>query len=46
MLSTLNMISSGEWGSAVGLLGLTLGIGLGAAALGFCFGQSVSNRRI
>ena len=45
MLSTLNMISSGEWGSAVGLLGLTLGIGLGAAALGFCFGQSVSTRR-
>ena len=45
MLSTLNMISNGEWGSAVGLLGLTLGMGLGAAALGFCLGQNVSTRR-
>jgi len=35
MLAAMRDLSRGEWGSAVGLIALTLGLGLGAAALGF-----------
>jgi CrcB protein len=39
MLAAMSDLSRGEWGSAVGLIALTLGLGLGAAALGFVFGR-------
>ena len=39
MLAAMRDLSRGEWGSAVGLIALTLGLGLGAAALGFVFGR-------
>ena len=32
-------LSSGDWAAALGLIGLTLGLGLGAAALGFSLGR-------
>ena len=39
MLAAMRDLSRWEWGSAVGLIALTLGLGLGAAALGFVFGR-------
>jgi len=39
MLAAMRDLSRGEWASAVGLIALTLGLGLGAAALGFVFGR-------
>ncbi|KZR78311.1 fluoride efflux transporter FluC [Prochlorococcus marinus] len=33
------LISQGAWLSALGLIGLTLGLGLGVAALGFLIGR-------
>ena len=39
MLAAMQQISAGDWGAALGLLGLTLGLGLGAAALGFSLGR-------
>ena len=41
MLEAMQLISAGKIVEASGLIGLTLGLGLGAAALGFCFGQRV-----
>ena len=35
MLGAMKYLSSGDWAAALGLIGLTLGLGLGAAALGF-----------
>ena len=42
MLAAMQLISAGKIGEASGLLGLTLGLGVGAAALGFWLGQTMS----
>ena len=39
MLAAMKHLSSGDWAAALGLIGLTLGLGLGAAALGFNLGR-------
>ena len=41
MLEAMQLISTGKIVEALGLIGLTLGLGLGAAALGFWVGQRV-----
>ena len=41
MLDAMQLISAGKIVEASGLIGLTLGLGLGAAALGFWVGQRV-----
>jgi CrcB protein len=41
MLDAIRLISAGRVIEALGLMGLTLGLGLGAAALGFWIGQRV-----
>ena len=41
MLDAVRLIAGGELGSALGLLGLTLGLGLGAAALGLQMGRRI-----
>ena len=41
MLEAMQLISAGKIVEASGLIGLTLGLGLGAAALGFWVGQRV-----
>ena len=41
MLDAMRLISAGRVIEASGLMGLTLGLGLGAAALGFWIGQRV-----
>ena len=38
-LAVAKDLIAGNWGEAVALLGLTLGLGLGGAALGFCLGR-------
>ena len=39
MLDAMQLISAGKIAEALGLIGLTLGLGVGAAALGFWLGQ-------
>ena len=39
MLAAMKQLSSGDWTAALGLIGMTLGLGLGAAALGFSLGR-------
>ena len=39
MLDAMQLISAGQIAEALGLVGLTLGLGVGAAALGFWLGQ-------
>ena len=39
MLTAMKQLSAGDWPAAFGLIGLTLGLGLGAAALGFSLGR-------
>ena len=39
MLAAMKHLSAGSWAAALGLIGLTLGLGLGAAALGFNLGR-------
>ena len=39
MLAAMQHLSAGDWAAALGLIGLTLGLGLGAAALGFSLGR-------
>ena len=39
MLATMKHLSSGDWAAALGLIGLTLGLGVGVAALGFSLGR-------
>ena len=34
MLAAMKHLSAGDWGAALGLIGLTLGLGLGAALIG------------
>lgn len=35
MLAAMKHLSAGDWAAALGLIGLTLGLGLGSASLGF-----------
>ena len=39
MMAATKHLSSGDWAAALGLIGSTLGLGLGAAALGFRLGR-------
>ena len=39
MLAVVKQLAVGNWGEAIGLIALTLGLGLGAAALGFAAGR-------
>ena len=39
MLAAMKHLSSGDWAAALGLIGLTLGLGVGAAAQGFSLGR-------
>ena len=39
MLAAMKQLSAGDWPAALGLIGLTLGLGLGAAAVGFSLGR-------
>ena len=41
MVNCVEMVAAGQWAAALGLLGLTLGLGLGAAALGFWVGRAL-----
>ena len=44
MLAAMKHLSTGDWLAALGLIGLTLGLGLGAAALGFSLGRRLRTR--
>ena len=39
MLAVMEHLSSGDWGAGFGLIALTLGLGVGAAGLGFWCGR-------
>ena len=41
MLAVVKQLAEGRWGEAIGLIGLTFGVGLGAAALGFVAGRRI-----
>ena len=43
MLAAMKHFSVGDWSAALGLIGLTLGLGVGAAALGFQLGRRVTH---
>ena len=43
MLAAMKHLSAGDWAAALGLIGLTLGLGVGAAALGFQLGRRVTH---
>ena len=44
MVHCVTFIAQGDWLAALGLIGLTLGLGLGAAALGVVVGRSLVRR--
>ena len=44
MVNCVALIAQGNWLDALGLIGLTLGLGLGAAALGALVGRSLVKR--
>ena len=44
MVHCVTFIAEGHWLAALGLIGLTLGLGLGAAALGVFVGRSLVRR--
>ena len=41
MLAAMKHLGAGDWAAALGLIGLTLGLGLGAAAFGFSLGRRI-----
>ena len=41
MLAATKQLSAGEWAAALGLIGCTLGLGLGAGLLGYWCGKNV-----
>ena len=41
MLAAMKHLSTGDWAAALGLIGLTLGMGLGAAGLGFACAKTL-----
>ena len=43
MVNSVDLIDSGEPFAAMGLIGMTLGLGLGGAALGLLIGRNISN---
>lgn len=43
MLAAMQQLSAGDWSASLGLIGLTLGLGLGVAALGFQLGRRVTH---
>ena len=44
MVNCVSLIAQGDWLAALGLIGLTLGLGLGAAALGVFVGRNLIRR--
>ena len=42
MLAAMKHLSAGDWAAALGLIGLTLGLGLGAAFIGRKVGQRIN----
>ena len=44
MVNCVSFIAQGDWLAALGLIGLTLGLGLGAAAMGVFVGRSLVRR--
>ena len=44
MVNCVSLIAQGDWLAALGLIGFTLGLGLGAAALGVFVGRSLVRR--
>jgi len=42
MLDTARLLGEGHWAAALGLLALTLGLGLGGALLGYQLGSRLS----
>ena len=42
MLEATSLISAGDWIQALGLLGLTLGLGIGSAGLGLSLGRKIN----
>ncbi len=42
MVDCVAFIAQGDWLAALGLIGVTLGLGLGAAALGVLFGRALA----
>ena len=45
MLAAMKQLNAGDWGGALGLIGLTLGLGLGSASLGFCSAKGFNSLR-
>jgi len=41
MLAAMKQFSAGNWAAACGLIGVTLGLGIGAAGFGYCWGRRV-----
>ena len=46
MVNSVDLIASGQLFEAIGLIGMTLGLGLGGAALGLWIGRSVDALKI
>ena len=44
MLAAMKQFSAGDWAAACGLIGVTLGLGLGSASMGFWFAKNVLNQ--
>ena len=44
MLAAMKQLGSGDWAAALGLIGLTLGLGLGVAFIGRMVGQKIGTR--
>ena len=46
MLAATKKISMGDWTAAMGLIGCTLGLGLGAGLFGYLLGKNLSNKSL